>query len=96
MTEPGPLLDLLQGIDRKLNALLALYTHRVLLQDDSLAKPRPRSIDRMLADAGLKGVEIASILGKSQQSVSEMLAKDKRVGSPKKKAAASDKREGTS
>ena len=67
---------LLEAIDRKLAALLALATHRLLLEDPELANPRPRSIDQILNDVGLSQGEIANLLGKTPQAVSYMLAKE--------------------
>lgn len=67
---------LLEAIDTKLAALLALVTHRILMDDAELAKPRPRSIDRILHDAGMSQGEIANLLGKTPQAVSYMLAKE--------------------
>lgn len=69
-------LELLRSIDVKLGALLALETQRLLREDPELADPRPRSIDRLLADTGLSRTEIASILGKTPQAVGQMLKKD--------------------
>jgi hypothetical protein len=54
------------------------------LRDTDLAKPRPRSIDRMLADLGLTGAEIAKLLGKTPQAVSIALSKDKQTVKSKK------------
>ena len=68
--------QLLQAIDLKLGALVALHTHRLLLDDVDLAKPRPRSIDRLLTDVGLSQREIGRILGKTPQAVSHVLKKD--------------------
>lgn len=68
------LTDLARSIDAKLGALLAIYTHQLLIESD-LAQPRPRSIDRMLHDVGLTQAQIAAVLGKSTQAVSQMLAK---------------------
>ncbi|MEE9298130.1 MAG: hypothetical protein V3V29_03755 [Acidimicrobiia bacterium] len=66
---------LLKSMDAKLSALVALQTHRVLIEDAELARPRPRSIDKLLSDAGLTQAEIGAILGKSVQAVSQMIAK---------------------
>ena len=68
-------IKLLESIDKKLTAMLALQTHRTLLEDADLASPRPRSIDKLLHDAGLSQVQIAALLGKSVQAVSQMIAK---------------------
>lgn len=65
----------LESIDAKLSVLIALQTHRVLIEDDDLASPRPRSIDKLLHDAGLSKTQISAVLGKSVQAVSQMIAK---------------------
>lgn len=69
------LIEILEGIDRKLSAMLAMYAYRLLLEDEELGKAKSRSIDRLLVDAGLKQGEIADLLGKSPQAVSQMLKK---------------------
>lgn len=66
----------LKKTNRLLSALLTITVDRHL-RDTDLAKPRPRSIDRMLADIGLQGNEIAKLLGKTPQAVSIALAKEK-------------------
>ena len=63
--------------------MLAITVDRHL-RDTDLAKPRPRSIDRMLADLGLTGAEIAKLLGKTPQAVSIALSKDKQTVKSKK------------
>ena len=75
--------ETLKRIDTKLGALLAIVVDGHL-RDTEIAKPRPRSIDRMLTDTGLSRVEVAQLLGKSPQAVGQVLAKD---GKPAKKAA---------
>ena len=52
-------LNELKKLNRNVSAMLAITVDRHL-RDTDLAKPRPRSIDRMLADLGLSGSEIAS------------------------------------
>ena len=74
-----PTVDALQSIDTKLTAILALLVDRHL-RDTDLAKPRPRSMDRMLSDVGLTGVEIGRLLGKSPQAVSQALSRDGKAG----------------
>ena len=68
--------QLLRAIDLKLGVLVALHTHRLLLDDDDLARPRPRSIDRLLTDVGLTQTEIGRILGKTPQAVGQALKRD--------------------
>lgn len=76
MTTDQTEIELLNGLDRKLSALLAITVHRALIEDTDLANPRPRSIDKLLSDAGLSQREIATLLGKSVSAVSQMLAKE--------------------
>ncbi len=78
------ILNELKKNNRLLYALLAITVDQHLRGTD-LAKPRPRSIDRMLTDVGLTGVEIAKLLGKTPQAVSNALAAD---GKAKKTKAA--------
>jgi hypothetical protein len=80
------LIALLKAMDRKLSALLSISVDQTLRSSQGLAKPRPRSIDRLLSDAGLLGTEIARILGKTPQAVSQILASDNRGRSRKKPA----------
>lgn len=69
-------LNELKKLNRNVSAMLAITVDRHL-RDTDLAKPRPRSIDRMLADLGLTGTEIAKLLGKTPQAVSLALSRDK-------------------
>lgn len=71
------LLQEIQKTNRMLNALLAIVTDRHL-RDTDLAKPRPRSIDRMLSDNGMSNAEIAKLLGKSPQAVGQSLNSEKK------------------
>jgi DNA-binding transcriptional ArsR family regulator len=70
-----PLVETLERIDQKLSALLAITVDQHLRATD-IAKPRPRTIDRLLDDVGLSGAEIGRLLGKSPQAVSQALARD--------------------
>jgi DNA-binding transcriptional ArsR family regulator len=76
-------LNELKKLNRNVSAMLAITVDRHL-RDTDLAKPRPRSIDRMLADLGLSGSEIAKLLGKTPQAVSIALSKDKQTTKSKK------------
>lgn len=76
-------LNELNKLNRNVSAVLAITVDRHL-RDTDLAKPRPRSIDRMLADLGLTGAEIAKLLGKTPQAVSIALSKDKQTVKSKK------------
>jgi len=77
-------LELLRRIDTKLAALLAIVVDGHL-RDTDIAKPRPRTIDKMLADVGLTQSEVAQVLGKTRQAVGQALQKDER---PTKKSGA--------
>jgi hypothetical protein len=69
-------LEILRSIDARLSAMLAITVEDLLRRTPELATPRPRSIDRLLTDAGLDQGEVAALLGKSPQAVSQQLAKD--------------------
>jgi hypothetical protein len=60
--------DRLVQIDAKLTALLALYVDNYLRQT-GIAKPKDRTIDRILSDAGLSAKTIAGLLGKTERAV---------------------------
>ena len=77
------ILNELNKLNRHVSAVLAITVDRHL-RDTDLAKLRPRSIDRMLADLGLTGAEIAKLLGKTPQAVSIALSKDKQTVKSKK------------
>lgn len=77
------ILNELKKINRMLSALLAITVDQHLRGTD-LAKPRPRSIDRMLTDVGLAGVEVARLLGKTPQAVSNALSTDNKLAAKKK------------
>ena len=81
------ILNELKKNNRMLYALLAITVDQHIRGTD-IAKPRPRSIDRMLTDVGLSGVEIAKLLGKTPQAVSSALANDSKPLAKKSKAAA--------
>jgi hypothetical protein len=72
--------EILQRIDAKLGAILTLILDSYLRQT-GLAQPKPRSVDRLLADAGLNAATIAKMLGKTDRAVHLQLQ-----GSAKKKA----------
>lgn len=67
--------QILKAMDTKLSALVAIHTQRLLAEAPDLAKPRPRSIDKLLHDAGLSQQEIADVLGKTRQAVGQALKK---------------------
>jgi len=80
--------DRIAQIDAKLTALLALVLDGYLRQT-GIARPKERSIDRMLADAGLPARTIAGLLGKTERAVYKQLQGDQAKKSPKRKKAAS-------
>lgn len=65
--------ELLESINSKLGGILVLVLD-LYLRDTEIAKPKPRSVDRMLADVGLPTTEIAALLGKTDRAVRMQLA----------------------
>ena len=65
--------ELLQSIDSKLGGILVLVLD-LYLRETELARPKPRSVDRMLADVGLPTADIAALLGKTDRAVRMQLA----------------------
>jgi len=65
--------------------LLAQLTIKVdqYLRETGIARPKARSIDKMLSDVGIKTADIAHILGKTERAVNMQLATDSKA----KKAA---------
>lgn len=68
----------LQKTNNMLNALLAIIVDQYIRSTD-IAKPKARSIDRMLSDNGLSNTEIATLLGKTTQAVGQILNADKKA-----------------
>lgn len=60
--------EVLERIDAKLGAILALALDQYL-RETGAARPKPRSVDRLLADAGLNAATIAKLLGKTDRAV---------------------------
>ncbi len=58
--------------------LLAQLTIKVDLyvRETGIARPKPRSIDKMLSDVGLKTSDIARLLGKTERAVNLQLTVD--------------------
>jgi hypothetical protein len=71
--------EVLERIDAKLGAILSLILDSYL-RETGIAQPKPRSVDRLLADAGLNTATIAKMLGKTERAVNLKLQ-----GSVKKK-----------
>jgi hypothetical protein len=76
--------ELLKSIDAKVGALLAL-TLDSYLRSTGVAKPKLRSVDRLLADAGLTTPAIAKLLGKSDRAVQLQLQGRAKKAKPKRK-----------
>ena len=53
------------------------------IRETGVARPKPRSIDKMLSDVGVKPADIAHLLGKTERAVFMQLAADSKT---KKKA----------
>jgi hypothetical protein len=64
---------LLRSIDAKLGAVLAL-TLDSYLRETGVARPKERSIDKILADSGVPPATIAELLGKTERAVYLQLA----------------------
>lgn len=54
--------------DKMLAALLTISVDQ-FLRETGVARPKPRSIDKMLADVGLSPADIAAVLGKTERAV---------------------------
>ena len=80
--------DLLKRIDSRLAALLAISLD-TYLRETGVARPRPRSIDRLLTDAGLSAKETAALLGKTERAVHLVLQSERKgvVSRARKRAA---------
>jgi hypothetical protein len=77
---------ILKAINAKLGALLTIAVDQYL-RETGLARPKQRTIDRMLADVGLGAKEISALLGKTERAVHLVLAADGKKAKPKKGAA---------
>lgn len=78
--------EVLRSIDGKLGALLTLVLDGYLRQT-GVARPKERSIDKMLSDAGLSAATIATLLGKTPRAVNLQLAGERAKKTRSKKAA---------
>jgi hypothetical protein len=77
----------LKRIDAKLGALLAIALDQHL-RETGVARPKARSIDRLLTDAGLTAKEIAALLGKTERAVHLALQSERNAKGAKNKARA--------
>jgi hypothetical protein len=74
--------ELLESIDAKLGALLTLVLDGYLRQT-GIARPKERSVDKMLSDVGLSAQEIARLLGKTDRAVHLQLERERAKKKPK-------------
>jgi hypothetical protein len=81
--------DLMRSIDAKLSALLTLVLDGYLRQT-GVARPKERSIDKMLSDVGLSAATIATLLGKAERAVHMQLAGERAKKSRTKKPASDE------
>ena len=58
--------------------MLAQLTIKVdeYIRETGIARPKPRSIDKILSDVGLRTADIAALLGKTERAVNMQLAAD--------------------
>lgn len=49
------------------------------IRETGVARPKPRSIDKMLSDVGMKTSDIAHLLGKTERAVNMQLASDSKT-----------------
>lgn len=70
--------------DKLLLAQLSIEVDKYI-RETGIARPKPRSIDQMLADVGLDPADIGRILGKTERAVYKQLASNntKKSVSPK-------------
>jgi hypothetical protein len=64
--------ELLASIDAKVSGLLVLALDSYI-RETGIARPKERSIDKMLADVGLPTPTIAKLLGKTDRAVNKQL-----------------------
>lgn len=81
--------ELMRSIDAKLSALLTLVLDGYLRQT-GVARPKERSIDKMLSDVGLSASTIATLLGKTDRAVHLQLAGERAKKARSKKSASGE------
>ncbi len=79
--------EILRKIDSKLGALLAIMLDQYL-RETGVARLKPRSIDRLLTDAGLTPKEIGGLLGKTDRAVNLVLAAERQAKDARPRKAA--------
>jgi hypothetical protein len=62
-------IQILEAMNKKLSAILALMVERESSENGSTARHKRRPAESILAAVGLKAPEIAKILGKKQSAV---------------------------
>lgn len=82
----------LKRIDAKLGALLAIALDQYL-RETGVGRPRPRSVDRLLTDAGLTAKEIAAMLGKTERAVNMALQSKRKTKVARKTARTNNETE---
>ena len=75
--------ELLRSIDAKLSAILVL-TLDGYLRETGVARPKERSVDKMLSDIGLSARQIAALLGKTDRAVNLQLQRESKRKAQKK------------
>lgn len=75
--------EVLKSIDAKLSGILVL-TLDSYLRETGVARPKARSIDKMLADVGLSPATIAGLLGKTDRAVHMQLQTERTRAAAKK------------
>lgn len=76
---------------REVIALAQLTIHvDQYIRETGLARPKPRSIDKMLSDVGVKTSDISHLLGKTERAVNMQLALDTKAKKQKDVAQATE------
>lgn len=77
--------DLLQSIDAKLGGILAVLVDLYLRETD-IARPKARTIDQLLTEAGLTAAQTAALLGKTKRAVNLQLQAERNGPSSERKS----------
>jgi hypothetical protein len=73
MDPAAELLDAVRSLETQVSALLALSVADRVAENP---RAKPRSLDRLLVDAGMTTATVATLLGKSQRAVQLAIAGD--------------------
>jgi hypothetical protein len=84
-----------ERLDAKLGALLAIAVDQYL-RETGVARPNPRSIDKMLSDVGLAPRDVAALLGKTERAVYLALSEEQKKSQERKKKRQAKGSEGPS